>query len=218
MSGGFAEHLREAIAINVERRGVYAEMTGGRSRWLSNLLIASERLTLPMALFLDARAARFNREGVGVVAEDFVPMAGLPGAETPPRYDGCSPKEEIQRLRGELKEVARAAREGARGEEFGVVCEVCAECLEELEALQERLGAHFAMVVHLVESVGFGAANAPRWAEESDGESVRLSRTLVSLQAKSLVPGLRFDVMAQRLHGEGCGILVNDVPAIPFPR
>lgn len=214
---GFAQHLRDAIAVNGERRGVYAGLTEGRSRRLSNLLIASERLLLPAAILLDARAKRWNRRGVGVVAADFVPMEGLPPAEQPPRYTGCAPKEAADKLRRELQELGKAVRGGAREAAYEEVQRHCRRFLAELEEEQERLGAHFAMVAHLVESVGFAAMNAPRWSEESAGETLGLSRQLILLQSLSLVPGVSFDVMAQELHREGCGILFNDVPAIPFP-
>ena len=214
---GFAHHLREAMKVNGERRSVYSEITEGKSRRLSGLLIASERLLLPTAMFYDARAARFNRQGIAVVAGDFVPMEGLPAATTPPVYSERAPQEEIEDVRRDLKGLRRSVRRHARTHNYAAVGEDCARALAMLSAREERLGAHFAMVVHLVESLGFAAANAPRWAAESDDATLGLSRSLVRLQAMPLANGLVFDVMAQGLHGMGCGILVNDVPAIPFP-
>jgi len=56
---GFADHLREAIAVNRSRRDFYAERTGGRSRLLSTTLITLETLSLPWAMYLDRQARPF---------------------------------------------------------------------------------------------------------------------------------------------------------------
>lgn len=47
--GGFAHHLREAIALNSERRPGYEARTGGESAALSRRLVLLERLTTPWA-------------------------------------------------------------------------------------------------------------------------------------------------------------------------
>lgn len=78
-AGCFKDHLREAAAINSERKPIYAELAGtdsGRSLKVSDLLIASENL---LALFkaprFDRRAERLEKDiGFNVTCLSFVPM------------------------------------------------------------------------------------------------------------------------------------------------
>jgi hypothetical protein len=69
---------------------------------------------------------------------------------------------------------------------------------------------------HIVESIGLGAVNALHYDRQSQGGTLKLSRDLVRLQALSLFSTTFYDRMAQRHQARGVGILVNDVPPIPF--
>lgn len=213
---GFYGHLVEAIELNRIRRDYYGDVTDGRTRSLSNRLILSERLCLPVARYFDAKARPFNEAGVGVVSEDFVSMEEVGEPETPPRYTGqvtSSELAEVKDFLGDYGELARAANKEA---DFGEVCRLSRDALHGLEEREAELGAHFAMSKHVIESGGFAALNAPRWARQSDGESVSLSQKLIYCQLRPLTFFVSFDKWAQRLHAEGCGILVNDMPSIPF--
>ena len=72
------------------------------------------------------------------------------------------------------------------------------------------------MVRHLLESIGLAAVNATRFAELSAGRTRCLSRNLLLFEAKGLRTAVTLDRRAQEVHALGFGIIVNDVPSIPF--
>ncbi|MBM3266572.1 MAG: hypothetical protein FJZ01_02900 [Candidatus Sericytochromatia bacterium] len=72
------------------------------------------------------------------------------------------------------------------------------------------------MCRHIVESLGLGAVTAISCAARSDGATVGLSRDLIAIQLLALGGAVDTDTQAQALHARGIGILVNDLPSIPF--
>ena len=80
-TGVFESHLRDAIALNRARAKIYARLSGGRSRVVSEALILGERATMPLARWYDARAQPFHDAGVPLLRWIFVPMEDLPEPE-----------------------------------------------------------------------------------------------------------------------------------------
>lgn len=214
----FATHLREAIALNRARRPVYAAATSGRSEPLSALLLRSERAALPVAWWIDARARRFQRAGVPVVAEDFVSMSAVRPAHAPPLRRGRMARRELDALDRRVRAYGAAVREAARCGELFRARRLSADLIDAVDGLEIGHDAHLAMTRHLVESIGLAATNGERWRRETGGRADALVRDLVIAQTLALRLAVPIDAAAQRLHGEGVGIVVNDVPAIPFPR
>ena len=68
-----AIHILEAIGINVSRAWSYARQSKGKSIPVSLLLVFSELMVLPSALFFDLWGMIFNRRGYGITRDDFVP-------------------------------------------------------------------------------------------------------------------------------------------------
>ncbi len=68
----FAHHIHESIVINTARKHFYSRLTKGHSDEVYNLLILTERLSLPMALVYDLRASGFQKKGVPVFCREFV--------------------------------------------------------------------------------------------------------------------------------------------------
>lgn len=214
--GAFTVHLLDAIAINKQRRPIYASLTQGQSRKLSSALIWFERLCLPVSVWIDHRARPFNAQGIQIVHDDFIDMAGVVPADTRPKFTGRASKEELQLVRRNLSDLHSKLANAMRSYDFEAAAGACEWALDEIEDLERSTAAHHAMSRHIVESIGLAAVNALRYDRQSQGQTLKLSRDLVRLQALSLCSTTYYDSMAQRLHGLGVGMLVNDVPPIPF--
>ncbi|MFU8806964.1 MAG: hypothetical protein ACNA8W_24365 [Bradymonadaceae bacterium] len=214
--GHFTQHLLDAIDINRGRTAYYASVTKNRSRKLSNRLVIAERFCLPMARYFDKKARPFNAKGIGVVRDDFVAMEDIRAPETPPLYSGLASDAEWKDCKRLLSSYQRAVCAANKAADFAGVCELTIEPLHAFEEREATLGAHFTMVKHILESIGFAALNAQEWARLSDGASVALSQRLIYVQARPVAVYITYDKLAQPLHAEGCGILVNDIPPIPF--
>lgn len=211
---GFEAHLLDAIAINEERKALYSNLSNGRSEILSSLLITSENSLLPMAREIDAEAEPFQEDGIPIVSADFISMSEIAPHDTPPIHRAewtAQIKAEATAIVAPLAELDPA--------DFETVCAAAAEALLALEQLEQRRDVHLAMTKHLLESAAYAALHAIDYAEQSRDATVALSKRLVAEQL--LAPsrdalGPAVDEMASPLHQLGIGIIVNDVPAIPF--
>ena len=203
MSNAFSSHLREAIHLNRARRAQYAAMTGGRSAALSTALIALERLTLPLARWFELRAWR-QPQRRHLLELSFVPMHVPASSLRPALREGPS-RDQQRPARACLRRLGRSLHEPD-------LVQRCQDTLRALEILERQHGAHLAMSRHLVESIGRVAMVRARLGLEKD----RFARDLLRLHALALPLAPWLDGRAQRLHQRGAGLLVNDLPAIPF--
>lgn len=215
-SGGMLQHLDEAIALNRSRRDDYASRTGGRSYLLSTALISLETISRPVAAALDRQAKPFQRAGIPIVRADFVPMTGLPPASAPPQYRNVASKAQTRELGRQLSDYRQALPKIRTTQDLHQVAELSYRMLDTIASTEQATGSHFAMTKHVVESLGMAALNGLRWAAQSDGATLPLTTKLVNAQELALASSLWIDKQAQRCHAKGVGIIVNDVPPIPF--
>jgi hypothetical protein len=210
-SSAFYDHLKEAIAINSERMSLYAQMSADRSLRISRALIWLEKAALPIAWWIDRRAAKFQQRGIPVVANDFVPMHPLPPFDQAPLYRRLASKALVRQICRDLKKYKREVNAHVRKGRFVEAANISYDALQKLRQIEKEHQCHLAMTRHLIESIGFAALHAPQYAEAAS-----LSRTLIWVQMWGLGSGLWLDTWAQPLHQMGVGILVNDLPLIPF--
>lgn len=212
----FYLHLKEAIQINQQRKPWYRQQTQGKSAAVSRLLIMSEKMSLPIALYFDWRARKLNQQGIAVVAQDFVPMDDILPPDTPPLYIQQANPAHIKVAQKLVKDFNRQVKTALKNYDFGAACAATKDVLQQVEQLEHHAQAHFAMLKHLLESVGFAAVNAIEYTQQSQGASRKLSSQLVSIQLTGLPIAVKVDARAQKIHQLGVGIVVNDVPPIPF--
>ena len=214
---GFHQHIQDAIRINRQRRPTYDEMAGRPARRASDLLIRTEYLCLPFALFFDRRARRFNEAGIPIIQDDFVSMEGIRDPHDPPTWTNRAGRGEFEALSAELREYQRCLKDSVRTFDFAQAVRETGQMLTEVAERETRCEAHFAMVRHMLEPIGLAAVNAIRFAELSAGETRSLSRSLLLFEAKGMRTAATLDRRAQEVHALGVGIIVNELPAIPFP-
>jgi hypothetical protein len=208
-------HLREAARLNEERMPRYAELTGGRSREISRRLIRTERLAVPVAWYLDRRARRFQRAGIPVVCDDFVPMANTPpfrerAADPPPPLSAFA--------RADARRIRRAVR---RAQRTGGFPAASAALRAELARIEGTPAFH-CMLRHLLESALRVSVLAPRHVAGARARGLtdspeELSRDLLDLHLDALGEAAELDRRAAPLQAEGIPILCQDVPPIPLP-
>lgn len=206
-------HLREAAAINRQRMPRYDSLSGGRSRGISRRLIWTERLGIVAAWYVDWRARPFQRAGIRIVCDDFVPMAHTPAFQ--PRAAGSPPPlADFVRAdaSGVRREVERAHRRGG----WAAASAVLEREIETLAATP----AYHCMLRHLLESAMRISNQAPRYVQEARARGVAespdgLSRAVLDLHLLSLRDAATLDARAAPLQAEGIPILCQDVPPIP---
>lgn len=215
-TGAFVRHLRDAIAINEQRRPRYEARTGGASRALSRRLVLFERVALPWAWWIDQRAKKWNRRGVMIVAGDFVSMQGVRADAAPPTRTGQATDEQLDAVTRRVKAFRTASGEALDAGRFDEAARLAHELLRDLDASEAAWSCHFAMTRHVVEQVGYAALNAITWRAMTRGETDGLARSFVKGLRFGLVSSVDIDRRAQANHALGAGIIVNDVPEIPL--
>lgn len=212
----FYGHLNDAIQINTQRLGIYAGISRGKSLPLSLRLIFLERISLLAALYFDWRAAKFQKKGIRVIANDFVPMHPLPSPLTPPLYRQVADPKTTAHIKQILKTYRNNLLTSLDKKDFHQGATLSLTTLKNIRNLEETHRCHFAMTIHLIESVGLACVNAIGYAQQSNNATQNFSRNFIKAQAFGLRFCLALDKKAQPLHRLGIGILVNDMPKIPF--
>ena len=205
--GPFERHVREAIALNCQRRAGYVRAGGSRAALVSRLLVGSERALLPLARRQDAQAAAADCDPVW--ASVFAPMSSAPPQSRPVR-GAVSAALACERAAGEAaRPLALAKRALGRG-----------GALEAAAALDDALGrvegaahagdVHLAMTRHLLESARLASVRAL-------GPCAGPLASFARWHLRGFRFALTLDALAAPLHARGVGILANDLPPIPTP-
>ncbi len=210
---GFEQHLKDAIELYKERKHQYAEQTDGATDALFSKLITTETLLLPVAATFDARAVPHIKKGVMIIANDFVPMEDNLGFDYPMAPADVF-SDELQALAQQILSELNATNSS----DAFAITEAVNTALLDIDEFERYHNVYLPMTKHLVESLGFGALHSLYYRCESAEETYRLSQNLMKLQAVAIKLGnpLSYDVEANPFHQQGVGILVNDLPHIPF--
>ena len=210
---GFEQHLRDAIDVYKERKVLYSAVTDGKSENIFSLLIVSEVALLPMARFYDLRAIPFIDKGIPIIKSDFVSMEGNRGFEYP--FTSAFPmtkamEDDAQAVLDTLLSVDK--------QNLMSVAQASFVALNEIHQLEEDNQVYFPMTRHLLESLGFGSLHGIYYQCQSEGETFKLASDFSKLQLLAIKFGksINLDKRANALHQQGVGILVNDLPDIPF--
>lgn len=210
IAGPFEAHLRDAIALNRERAPRYAALSHGASMSISRSLIAAEWLLLPVARWFDRRAAPYERAGIPLMQDCFVPMSDVPPfmasrpwppAASPPAP--ATPSRSRRRIRSAFRNGSFAA---------------AADAVEdELRVLAAAPG--HAMLRHLLESARRIATVAPAHVSAAEVQGLPspapLLGRLLLLHLLGLETAMRLDRRAHVLQRQGIPILEQDLPPIP---
>lgn len=217
-SHSFRDHLRDAIAVNFERKELYAQMSANRSLRVSWPLILLEKAAIIIARWIDRKAARFQKMGIPIITNDFVPMGPLPPYDSKPLYCRQADKQILRQIARDLKNYRKSININVNKGHFLAAAKISYDFLQHIQQIEKEHHCHFAMIRHLIESIGFGVLHAPQYAKASEGATASLSQMFARIQNLGLLGCLWLDKQAGALHQMGIGILVNDLPHIPFEK
>ncbi len=210
---GFEKHLQSAISLYGERKAQYSEQTGGATDTLFERLILTETLLLPVAKTYDTRAYPFVQEGIGIIQNDFVPMDDNRGFDYP-----LPPAAE---LTAELEQQAQDIIQqlfAIDGQDAFAVSDTVNSVLRSINSLEQNHNIYLPMSKHLIESLGYGALHSLYYRCDSTNKTYQLGQDLMALQLLAIKIGspLNYDRDANVFHQQRVGVLLNDLPHIPF--
>jgi len=164
---------------------------------------------------VDQTALRKEQQVViaGCIANDFVPMEDNLGFDYPMAAADVFSDE----LQTQAQQILSELNATDSGDAFAIT-EAVNTALLDIDEFERYHNVYLPMTKHLVESLGFGALHSLYYRCESAGKTYRLGQDLMKLQAVAIKLGnpLSYDVEANQFHQQGVGILVNDLPHIPF--
>lgn len=212
----FRDHLREAIALNKQRRPLYIKLTNFQSREISERLIAGERLAiLGSYLFynFDKDAEIYQRNGINIVCDEYVPMSLTPSFQpvAPLPHPDLRRFQELDpyQLR---RRIVRARKKG-----YAETALTARAIIHEIESAEPSFNC---MTRHLMESIGRIAKLAPVHAEGANKlglpSPLRLSDRMISAHLLMLPEATTLDALAAPIQAQGVAILCQDVPPIHF--
>ncbi len=213
----FSGHVKEAIKVNRERAKFYAELSNGETKGLSKLYTSMEYALLPVAAIFDRWGRHLNLKGIPVLANDFVPMSAIKPAATKPLNTGALDRDGRKAFRKTLDAFQSRVFAAASRKDFLQVQMAAIEALTSLRQLEAKYACNLALSVHFVESIGLAGRNADNLSRSFAGRSDNFYRAFIIAQNAGIKMFSIIDIKAQRFHGQGIGIIVNDLPAIPFP-
>lgn len=207
----FQEHIRESIAINKERKQVYAELTGGRSNKIFNLLISYEYLTLAPATVFDLQALSYQKNGMDLFCHEFMSMIRTP-AFNPERK--VIPQEQFKPF--DWKFYKNRMNEAIKHRDLVEVRKTSIEALLELKSQP----SYYCFSRHLFESIYRFAHFVPLrelQASEMDlKDPTHLMFKVMKLHLLGLKDSHRIDLWAQPIQMSGTPILCSEIPDLLF--
>lgn len=212
----FRNHLREAIGINKQRAPLYSALTNGRSDEISSELIAGERLAVfGSYLFynFDQMAETFQKNGIGIVCDEFVSMNLVPGFQgrnfERPHIANFKPFDPL-RIQLDLMKALQT--------DFNEVRDVASHYIEEIDSIEPRFNC---MTKHLLASVARIAWLASEHIQAANrlrlDSPESLSRSMISSHFSMIKSAARLDELAAPIQADGVAIICQDVPPITFP-
>ncbi|MFZ5951078.1 MAG: hypothetical protein ACOYXC_10260 [Candidatus Rifleibacteriota bacterium] len=214
--GGLYEHLAEAIASHESRMPYYSEKTGGKSDAIFKKIASLQGLNLPIAWYIDAQARRFQKNGIPIIIGDLKSMATINPREKPPVFKGCMSPADFEEARRLIRTFQQQSIKALRKKDFDAVAAITYKTVNQIRAMEKKHGAHLAMTVHMLDSTGYCALHAAQYQKQTQGKTDNLARQFLTIHVLPMQECLPTDAKAQAIHQLGIGVVVNDVPDIPF--
>ena len=202
----FKQHLVDAIKINNIRKPLYSKLTNGKSKSISNNLVALEKLLLLPSKYFDKKAILFQENQIPFLCTDLISMDLTPPFSSeinPPDY---SP-EEIKLNIEEFKKLLNK-------KEYSTLESMLLIQLKEVE----KIPHFYCLTRHLLESIIRTIRLMPIYIETAENKGIKSPEKLISQYLELHLIGLnifkKLDVKAIPIQKMGVPILCQDVPPI----
>jgi hypothetical protein len=205
----FAEHIRESIVINTARKPVYAALTNGASDRVFKQLILSEQLTIPVAMFYDLRARKYQQKNVPLFCHEFMSMTATPDFDPERRV---IPAEKFEPY--DFQNLKRDLNAAVTRKDVDAIKRLSLEAIHVLE----KAPAFHCMLRHIIESIYRFAYFIPLQAERAEKAGLKspagISFEVIRLQILSLSFSAEIDVWSAPIQAKGIPILCAELPRL----
>ena len=214
--GGLYEHLADAIRSHEERMPFYARLTRGESDSIFKTIASKQKMNLPVSWYIDVQARKFQKDGIPIIVGDLKNMNTIRPKEQAPDFTNTMPEEVFTDISLHIRDLQKKAMRALSKNNFNEVAAETYNTARYIRMLENKYRAHMAMTVHMLDSLGYTSLHAAQYQKQSAGETDSLARQFIAIHIIPLQDCLPTDQKAQKLHKLGVGVIVNDVPDIPF--
>lgn len=209
----FSTHVKDAIQVNRARKPLYAKASSGRSRAASDILIASEMATLPIARYMDKKARPYQEKGIALLCDEFISMKMASGYTTSITPTGPAPRVLIRKFgRTTVKTITAAAEKDG----FAGIARAGEEALTEIS----KHPSYLCMTRHILESIVRAANLAPIHRDRALAAGLEdpsdISEGFIRQQLFALNTVRTLEIASARAQEKGTPIICQDVPPIPL--
>lgn len=211
------EHLKEAIALNTERRDMYANLTEGKSVEVSNKLIGMEKTTLLMLKFpfwnFDKLLGSFEKYDLQPTCDTFISMKTVTTFDS--HFSQGAPAESTALV--DTKRIRQILEAAIESQNVSLLKEKLQELHMQLNT-EPRLNC---MSRHVIESTLRIATLFPNWSSKiHDSNDKERFEKIVFRLLKNHVFALKsagqIDELSRPIQLTGVPIICQDVPTIAF--
>lgn len=217
MKFSFTHHTISALKVNSKRKKYYASLTNGSSKFITFILNCFSIIMLPITFFVDIYANKFIKKGVKILQNDFVELTEINLKTKAVERTNAFSNDVYKQVDNIRKNYISAIRKSLRKKELFDVCILSAEFLQNISLVEIENNCNIPMTKHIVESIGFNALHGIKYSKQSYGKTLKLSIFLIRLHVCGLLNSLKLiDKPSQKFFSKGVGIVINDIPKIPF--
>lgn len=203
----FQEHIKESIAINKDRKKIYAELTDGRSNKIFNKLISYEYVTLAPALYFDLRVLPYHQNGMDLFCHEFMSLIHNP------EFDPNSRKIPTETFRPfDYDFYKKRILNGLKEQNVTEVRKAALEAIIELK----KQPSYYCFSRHFFESIYRFAYFIPLREEQADQMDLKSPKKIMMDVIKLHTLGIKdchdIDIKAQPIQMGGIPILCSEIP------
>ncbi|MBF0548487.1 MAG: hypothetical protein HQM08_28890 [Candidatus Riflebacteria bacterium] len=218
IDGKLTQHMKDSMRINAERKPYYAKKSNNATIQLSDRMISIGKTGLMIGSKIDRWGEKFNRQGIPIIQNDVVSMSTIPAMDTLPIRKGVLTPEQQKDVKAQIFDFQTSMFTMILSKDFQNISLLASQFLKKIKAFEEVNSCNLTMVRHLVESVGYIALHSIDYDKQSKGATRRLSQSFLLVHLVSLRYAPDIDFQAQPFHKLGIGIVLNEIPQIPFEK
>jgi hypothetical protein len=210
-----SEHIKEAMQLNRKRKEKYSRLTMGKTRPLSNFLIATEKVALLVVKMQELHALPFNKKGLEILCKEMISMEKVPAFKNKVSVVPLARVQKFNRLwvGGLSLKIYKAYKK----KDFVSSSTILRKELKKIE----KFPGMYCMHRHVVESMLRASNYGPLHKKKAkslglDLRSVeRISWNFILSQLMTFPLAYQIDKMAFPFQKKGIPIICQDIPFIP---
>ena len=213
----FTHHTKSAIRNNRDRKKYYSDLSNKKTKKISFLLNFFSYLQLPLTLLIDNVAKKYNKKGILILENDFIELSEINPKHQLVEKQNIISKELYNYIDIERKNYIKNIKYLLKNKELEKICEISDVFIKNIEEIEKNDNCNIPLTKHIVESVGFSALHGIEYKKQSNGKTQQLTIFIIKHHVVGLYNSLRwFDKKCQIFFSKNIGIIINDIPSIPF--